>query len=111
MGVLKEKILLLWENASPGSSFKAQTIALDLSNYEFVYVEFRESTSSSVKRIKRIAQGHTGRGHIEYNWKNTRNTTVKETGVTFEDGHRIGYETEATNGNDYCIPTRIWGVT
>lgn len=39
---------LLWENASPTSAFAAQTIALDLSGYDAVYIEAVRSTNSNV---------------------------------------------------------------
>ena len=39
---------LLWTNASPSSEFAAQTIALDLSGYDFIMVVFKHWTSNDV---------------------------------------------------------------
>lgn len=38
---------LLWENASPGSNFSPQTINVDSTGYKFLYVLYRNHTTST----------------------------------------------------------------
>jgi len=98
---------LLWENASPTSSFTPQTISLDLSGYKFVLVVMGAYSSSTVTLPTAITPiGMSGCG----SWANgsnnaTRQYTVSPSGVTFADGYKSG-----AVDNTYCKPLEIYGV-
>ena len=101
---------LLWENASPGSSFSKQNIGLDLTAYRFVDVESRESTNSNIRSIDRIVKGSTGRCYIELDYRNVRNAKVTNNGIEFEDGKKGANGTDVSTNNSCCMPVRIWGI-
>ena len=113
------EIKKLWENASPTSSFAAQTIALDLSGYDYIlaFVGFATNNTSESNEILRI--GVSGRfmttssigSNQYYMTMYTRVLSVSATGVTFEDAYKHRYDQNTcttTNGN--MIPTVIYGI-
>lgn len=100
---------LLWTNASPTSSFAAQTVSLDLSGYDAVLIdvncayEFPDFGTCFVCMV--------GRGVYMDVWNPTQNSkyfreaTVASTGVTFGQGYF------STGANNNCaIPFRIYGI-
>lgn len=101
---------LLWENESPTSNFAAQTIALDLSSYDTVYVEAVRATDAQVisSAITVDVGGLPGFliGHTEEFAVTRRRVTATTTGVKF-----LGfYSANTTNGTTNDIPYRIWGI-
>lgn len=107
VGVVMEK---LWENASTTSNFAAQTIALDLSEYQAVYVECLRSTESQVVsgRILLDVGGISGyiMGTTNQFAVTRREVTVTTTGVTFTGF----YSANTSNGTSNEIPYRIYGI-
>ena len=98
---------LLWENASPTSSFAAQTISLDLSVYDLVMLEFTASTTWYIRQVFISNIGGNfyyrvvdGAGKV-YN----RTCVINRNGIQFE----VGQEGTSRN-NDLCLPTKIYGV-
>ncbi len=106
---------LLWENASPTSSFAAQMVALALSGYTRIKIEYTPSTSST----------HSGVWMVElpvgtdttlngcYYYFVERSVTISAEGVNFGDGRR--YEgtygsSTLTNYTSACCPLKIWGM-
>ena len=97
---------LLWTNPAPNNSFPAQTLSIDLSNYESIVIscidnsEDFEATSTIISKAK---GGHA----MAYNrtWAFYRNVTITDTSITFGIGH-------GNNGDNAsrCIPTKIYGV-
>lgn len=104
------KPTLLWENSSPTTAFKAQTISLDLSNYSAVEIEYRESTTINIFAVFKIMKGTKGRGITQLNYRHIRNTAVEDTGVIFEEGRQGSAGDSVSTHNESCIPTRIWGI-
>lgn len=113
----KLSMTLLWENASPTSEFPAQTIALDLSKYDAVQVEFAESWQTMSPRINVGKHGGVDQiGDIyrdvdSYFYVAHRDIRVTTTGVSFADrlykyanGQRYGV------ANQGLIPFRIYGI-
>ena len=111
---IKENALcidLLWENASPTSSFAAQTIAIDLSNYNYVLIHFRsfnqgDNTQYECNQI--ILNGTTGglfASGVTTSNNGTRRVTVTNTGVEFMSGYWNG-----NANNDYEVPFYIYGI-
>ena len=100
--------VLLWENGSPTTNFSGQKIALDLTEYAGVIVEFADDTSNSVLCTRLFAKktdtygGKFGAGYgVSSNAWARIIDALDDTGVTIHDG---------TGGNQYVIPLRIYGV-
>lgn len=108
---------LLWTNSDTASAFDAQTIALDLSEYDAVYVFFYQVTSQSNIR----SQGFALKGvqttirHLTNSGVNimgvSRTVTPSDTGVTFGAGITFVQGTSGTTTNNtYQIPVYIYGI-
>lgn len=107
---------LLWENASPTSTFAAQTVQIDLSAYDFVMIEMKSSTTSDayftyigeavtghkgfIQKIVTLNDG-AGVSGIE------RQFTLVASGVDFT--RAFNYVGNATVNNE-MIPYRIFGI-
>lgn len=92
------KIQKVWENASPTSDFKAQTIALDLSDAEMVMIKFK-AQASSTSTTRNFAFGYVGEqaplvgflnlgagsNSMEFSY---RLATVSSTGIEFGSGYK-----------------------
>ena len=111
----------LWENASPSSEFAAQTIALDLSDYQSFIIVLRGYATSSAYFSTFVEMG-TGMTNILVSTQNVaaanakisfgqRNVTINSTGFTFNDACSKGPDgTSATTSNKYNVPYRIYGI-
>ena len=128
---------VLWENASPTSSFAAQDVACNLTNYDGLFVAFRSNYA--------MTQGDTGtkivvgtigiipnivdycgmlkvsgyyireintNGIVDgYPLNDFRYFTIKADGLKFDGGYRqIGGQSAMTYGPNYCVPLVIYGV-
>lgn len=105
---------LLWTNPNPTSAFAAQTISLNLSEYNFIIVESIAGislTSISKQTIfNKISDYTTNRYCIGYT--NSDNdgiirhiANISNSGVTFSAGYL-----NTSLRNDVCIPVKIYGV-
>lgn len=107
---------LLWTNPNPTSSFSAQTISLDLSKYDSVYVVSRASTSVNMVDSFFASPEKNQEQIWEVVDKNddyigARRLTMTNSGVTFSEG--VSYALLSTKGgtdNTRCIPTKIYGI-
>ena len=97
---------LLWRNASPTSDFSAQTLTLDLSEYDAAIVSYAQSRndgriSSSILCMKdrSISIGAYRGASIK------RTCEVMETGVKFGDA-----SSSSGNTNSSIVPYEIFGV-
>ena len=102
----KAEFILLWENASPSSDFAAQTVALDLSVYGFIFVEGRGCGvwTCRVGGEARLVTNHSG-----VLWR-TRRFTAYEQGVEFNDAYQGYYSQDGAVSNSDCIPLYIYGI-
>ena len=99
----------LWENPNPAESFDAQTLALDLLNYDGVCVYFKNEISGSVfLNTGLIPKGMSGAlfyvtsaGKQSY-----RKFSVTDSGIQFETA---GYDGESGK-KDHDIPVIVYGV-
>ena len=111
---------LLWENASPDSSFAAQTVSVDLSGYDAVMVIFNCDTSSgsaiyqaymsnitqvgkrgvSLHILTIVGGGWPGGAYDSY-----RTYDVTASGIAFDDCYERGAKHNATQ-----IPGYIYGI-
>lgn len=117
--VVEPKFRLLWGNASPASAFVAQTIDLDLTGYDEIRVEFRNTASSSYYSYGTFVKGKASR-HLMFA-KHTTNdvdTLIMDRGVTMNvtEVYFSGGSQKTMNGKTYSenngnlIPVRIWGI-
>lgn len=114
----------LWYNANTTSAFANQTLSLDLSEYDFVSVEFLTNCSSGAWKSYRITM--TVPVNHETEWKNYKAVGFSETGSSIgfrafhmgSDTIRFGesyYATaygvsSLTTNNNLYIPLRIYGI-
>lgn len=121
-------IVKLWENASPTSSFTAQTIALDLSGCDFVDIVYYGRTGASPAMATsgfytaRLLFGKYGALTVstligsgaDYIEVESRVVLVTETGVKFDKGMYIyanaNGDNSSSNDPSSSIPYRIYGI-
>ena len=108
----------VWENASPDSSFAAQTVSLDLADAQLVAIVHKGSTTGTVdlitfvemnKKTQTISYANAGGGSATVTY--VRTVDVTPTGVTFAKGvtKQIG-STSVGEDNAKCIPLRIYAI-
>jgi len=109
---------LLWENASPTSTFGTVDVGLTLVNYDAVYIIYRHSTSNTDLYSNIVIKG-TGTNVFQILTPNSNNTawlgrpiTVTDTKVAFEICElRTQGTTGTTSTRDtYIIPILIYGI-
>ena len=105
------KMELLWTNASPNSSFAAQTVTINLSNYDAVLIHFRSFTygdNTQYECNQIVLNGTTGglfASGVTTSNNGTRRVTVSNSGLDFLGGYWNG-----NTGNDYEVPLHIYGI-
>ena len=117
------KIDKLWTNPSPTASFDAQTISLDLSNYDEVEIKYAGSTSwtvddsITVKKERRayasIVAGNAGLQSTSNTvlYLGNRTFTVSDTGVVCSAGYALtSGGSYVSSANNVCIPIEIYGI-
>lgn len=108
----KVSMVKLWENASPNSTFAAQTISLDLSGYDGVMVtgKFQYNGADVRTTTGFVSVGQSGHILVTNSTNEnlrSRRFTVSATGVEFAIGIQMGSGSEAAGA---AIPTVIYGV-
>lgn len=106
---------VLWENASPASSFSAQTVTVDLGAYDFIVIEAAYYSTSPERFTNWCRVGSTTQmiapiatSRIIFS---ARKATVGETGVTFTGGTYQQLNAESSSTNDgACVPLMIYGI-
>lgn len=104
---------LLWTNPSPTSAFSAQTVSLDLSNYDDVEVEFMcWNTEQQEMASVTVAIGASGRMVSPLAVCAFRKFSVTSTGVAFETAQAYPYygNWALATQNNACIPYHIYGI-
>lgn len=101
---------LLWTNASPASSFAAQTIGIDLSGYDAVYflLNVSNTTWGQTRRFGGVCmKGDTYTASYVNGEKSVflREVTVSASGVAFAAGYS---GTTASGGS--AVPYQIYGI-
>ena len=104
---------LLWTNPSPSSNFSAQTVSLDLSDYdeiELFYAGTTDYANTAIDYIK-VAIGKGGLLNMSANEIWWRYVTASSTGVTFDTGYRTPtYGANSTADNKFIIPLKFYGI-
>lgn len=111
---------LLWENASPTSEFAAQTISIDLSNYDFIIIGFNgwSDDTTIVYQVceKGKSAAHMQMRNAQYNNAHCaafqRNLTVSDSGVVINAciGKEDVASTSSVTRNAGLVPAKIYGV-
>lgn len=109
------KMDLLWENASPTASFAAQTLTLDLSDYDSILCVGKVSTGTlrDVPPAMAKVGGTDAMITAPISGKSYRRILNATTsGVTFNAGESFSSYASATMGSDNTclIPNRIYGI-
>jgi hypothetical protein len=106
---------LLWENASPTSTFAQQTITLDLSEYTFLFIEHISSGDMSARNsfIMRVGCRYN-EGYFWSNIRHNRGIISNSDGITMSDS--FGYSsfdasyTDSDLKDKGIVPIAIYGI-
>ena len=110
---------LLWTNASPTSSFAAQTVSLSLSGYNFVEIHCRNNASYNVctvftsEIVKDLSmQIITDVQNANAIYVADRRAAISSNGITFESAYYKSVASTAvgTIKNDRMVPYKIYGI-
>ncbi len=104
------KMDLLWTNPNPTSSFSAQTISLDLSEYQLVFVVCKGDTTgtnytTALAEFNTLTQIGTINGYTRF-----RAFTATATGVQFGGGYKQTSYSNDGSDNSATIPYHIYGI-
>lgn len=116
-GVIVTK--LLWENPTPSAEFNAQTISLDLSEYDQVEIKFNSRTGvngsifykADIPGVISAWGMYTAVGETAKHFEQ-RTATVSTTGVAFAKGYicATAASTAWTENKLSLIPYKIFGI-
>ena len=109
---------LLWTNASPTSSFAAQTVSLSLSGYDAIILMAQDIDTEPESYYIPKTYGSTYiYGHRDFENSNTipltyRHISVSNTGIVFSSGQYklLSGSNSPTVRNDFRVPTAIYGI-
>lgn len=103
---------LLWENPKTKATFAAQTLSLDLTEYDFIGVEVLSAYNSdaqfhsTLQWVPKDGVAHYAVIlHATGNYNFMRAFTMSDDGIAITEGYRNG-----SHGTGYCIPARIYGI-
>lgn len=104
---------LLWKNSNPNSTFAAQTIELDLSDYGAAYIVYKlinstgDGSYSTILALIDDTMPATSVATCYYDtsWILLRPMVVRPTGISVYDGKKNG-----SINNDVIIPSLIYGI-
>lgn len=113
----KMQLVLLWENASPSSSFAPQTIPLDLNAYKYVVVENKKYVTGDpvISEICAVEQTTylfcivVADAYYKFD-VSSRLIHVNINGIEFDSGHCGNAVDPPAEDNRYCVPLKIYGV-
>lgn len=105
-----EKPILLWTNPNPSTSFEAQTVSIDMTNYQSIIIKTvgvrgdttytKQYINKNDSNIKMVAT-YSGSG------ASIRSiTNISDNGITFGNGQIVGGSASSL----YCIPIEIYGL-
>lgn len=101
---------LLWTNTSPTSSFAAQTVPIDLSDYSSIEIVWRWSTSDAGVFKQEFDKNTSSMIYAIANRRTYRECTISDTGVQFTTGYYGDYNASTTTSAYYAIPVKIYGI-
>lgn len=105
--------VLLWTNPSPTSTFAAQTVSIDLTDYEALLIYTKGATSKNTYHYNYVKKTEIGKwiladyqGDVHYATLR-QITNITNSGITFGTGY---YGWTSYNNNNECIPAEIYGL-
>ena len=112
---------LLWHNAAPHeNTFAAQTLSLDLSNYDFIEIVFTVDPNAiwekSIAKFAKNSYGHMQViGHTRladaYLFSAQRSVYATDTGIQFEGAYyKFDNYTSFIENSAYLVPVDIYGI-
>lgn len=110
------KIKLLWENPSPSALYNPQTVSVNLSTFDGVFISFNPQQPNMqaqtplyffAKVAPKIRQFASFQSLMDVNGVSREIVSVDNDGVTFGNA---GVNSITSPNNGYMIPYRIWGV-
>lgn len=105
---------LLWENSNPTTDFVSQTVALDLSNYRFVEIEFQVTSNSGNQIFKGSVGTKMWCAAAQYSSSNGTSLTMYRPATVNTEGIEFSYGVYSTDigvtKNNCMIPLRIYGI-
>ena len=106
LGYISSSLELLWTNASPTASFSAQTVSLDLSEYNLVFITANKSTAATAEKTNCLCEvGGDAQIQIVGGTLARRVARVRSNGVEFGQGL-----SGDSGSNTSMIPTKIYGI-
>lgn len=102
---------LLWTNPDPTSNFAAQTVSLDLAEYNAVLITYTaQANSTRFGSAIGLIDGNNyfvtiGIDSTANNYIYKRGAAADNSGVTFTTGYR-----DTTSSTGYAIPLYIYGI-
>lgn len=104
------EMTLLWTNPNPTSTFAAQTVALDLSDYDAVGINLKwhkgvENFIPMMILPKGAERWQLFQAATDVNRTGGRFATFVSSGIAFTNATYNGSST-----NDYAIPYKIYGI-
>lgn len=113
----KMQLTLLWENASPSSSFQSQTVPLDLNTYKYVIIEYAAYAPGGrimcsicdVGYSSYLVSGYVADNYYKFNIM-SREIAVNTNGITFYVGYTGNVIDSGVEDNKYNVPIKIYGV-
>lgn len=110
-----EKPVLLWENASPTSSFAEQTVSLNLSAYDFFLVAVLAASNNSntsynigAKSPLNYSDGNSCLAAESYDMHAYRRAKFYDDRIEFYSANKFS-SSNAGGDNSKAIPYKIWG--
>ena len=133
LAALTNNRVLLWENSSPSSSFPAQDLQVDTSNYGSILVEFCNTNTTNVILTQSIDVADVKADQVRYlpllmknSWDDSANgitvqdcirtVEIRSNRITIYDAVRMFFHKNTTGANyanttnTVCIPVRIYGI-
>ena len=113
-GIVKTgtKLIPLWTNSSPTSTFAAQNVSVDLSPYDWYAIEYRYSTTST--SILPLAMFEVNENRHLLSVANNTSTRTGGRALTYSIANQeISFEGGYYNGsaaNTSTIPVVIYGI-
>lgn len=113
---------ILWENASPTSTFAEQDVMVPCAEYDMILIAYRSATSSAPYTMTTLAKYESGRyfpcevttsidsssQQVQFNF---RNCTMKPDRITFTGGnYKISTNFTRVQNNSIIIPIAIYGI-
>ena len=108
---------LLWQNGMPTSEFIEQTVTIDLSSYQKIYIEYARTSSTHLieTMFLRIGEINTltittpRSSSVPYIYR--RQATVSDTGIAFGNGEEQAVNQSAvTYKSNVVVPLYIYGI-